>query len=352
MHLKPKAKYVVTMLMTLSTIVSLLVGVVALASSQSSENVVYAGAVKVHRFTYGNLTIYVVYPNTEPIYVYRNAYVVRYDWKQVFYMPYAPPKQEVFTNRIELVKQKLGSMGASIVNLDPHGVIYVDSLRDEEKVNEILRAVGEYFKDQHATIVIYDLNLKNLHDRVGDAVESARSKIGFGWDDIYWLNLNELDIGKSRLIEFICSSGVAWSPGGGWSRIGSIALVNTRLYELPANASNWVEQNIRRCVDSWRRYISEDIPLYIYLYEEFPLLQALPAIQSITTTTPPQTTTISTPSVITASLSSASTTFIQTAPSTTTTLVTAVISSVTTLIVIAVASVAIISISVLLKGRR
>jgi hypothetical protein len=268
MHIRPKAKHVATMLVMLGVLMPLLMGVAAPSASQSNENVVYAGAVKVYRFVYGNLTIYIVYPNTEPIYINRNVYVVRCDWKQVFYMPYTPLNQDVFASRIRRVKQELEGVGVNIVGWDPYGIIYVDSLSDKEKVNAIIRIVGEHFKDQHANIVIYDSNLENLRKRVADAIESTRSKIGFGWIDTY-----QLDLSKS--IVFNCGSGATWSPGGGWSKIGSIDLINTRLDELPASAKNWIEQNVRRCVDSWRRYIPEDIPLYIYLYEEFPRLQAL-----------------------------------------------------------------------------
>jgi len=276
-RLKLEAKHVVLMLVALCVLMPLLVGVAAPLASQSNDDALYAGAVKVYRFVYGNLTIYIAYLNTEPVYVYRNVYVVRYDWKHVFYIPDVPPNQDVFMNRIERVKLELGSVGVNIVGWNPYGVIYVDSLSGKEKVNAVIRVVGEYFKDQHANIVIYDSNLENLRMRVADAVLSAEDKVGF-------LDIYKLDSNLSRYIEFNGGSGFTWSPGGWWFEIGSIKLVNTRLDELPADARNWIEQNIKRCVDSWRRYIPEDISLYIYLFEEFPLMRALPLIQTSQTT--------------------------------------------------------------------
>jgi hypothetical protein len=275
--LKLEAKHVVLMLVALCMLMPLLVGVAAPSASQSNGNVLYAGAVKVYRFVYGNLTIYIAYPNTEPVYVYRNVYVVRYDWKHVPYIPYAPPNQDVFMNRIERVKQELRGVGVNIVGWSPYGIIYVDSLSDKEKVNAIIRIVGEHFKDQYANIVIYDSNLENLRMRVADAVLSAEDKVGF-------LDIYKLDSNSSRHIVFNGGSGFTWSPGGWWFEIGNIKLINMRLNELPADARNWIEQNIKRCVDSWRRYIPEDIPLYVYLFEEFPLMRALPSTQTSQTT--------------------------------------------------------------------
>jgi hypothetical protein len=220
--------------------------------------------------------ILVVYMNPRVVYSYRNVHVVAVSKYQKFYdvRAYANKLNELnMLQRIERAKGILRSMNINIsIKAIDNNVIYVNL--SGKPIQLIVDAFGEAFKDVTITIVLFDSGLKRLHDLyresgVWDIITSDPRENPIKqrlWDDLKRVYQDALRELKARLC-YACDGAFG---------ISGLRIVWSKPFAMPIPATIMITKSCDECADAvkhyvkvvadvLRKYIPEDIPLYIDL---------------------------------------------------------------------------------------
>jgi hypothetical protein len=269
-------------------------------SQNNTSRVYYAGIEAIEDHIYGNNTIILVYPNPKVYFSYRNVHVVPRSILQIDELIELYDKTDraittetlprrVFEERLELLRQSL-----NYENIATGDLLLTRSSRAEETTNvgsvdvsdlappfyivdltnkstsQVARIVGEVFSDMsNLTIIIYDARLKELQDLYKEAGV---------WDHLY----DNVDSQLIQLMEELTSvmnktakalraincfahmgiGGLTFLAVFPWPELATIGI--TREYR---DCAYVIEPYVREMTDIARKYIPDEIPLYVVVEE-------------------------------------------------------------------------------------
>jgi hypothetical protein len=280
----------------------------------------YAGISAVDEYIFGEARVLVVYLNPRVLYSYRNVHVVYEDWfitclsyfneKYHRYVYIERPglgggytywlvdllPRSLFNERLGALKEAFATLNLTVDYLeyvdmnsllpepiDPfrQGLILIDL--EGKPINLVAKAVGMVFKDVNYTIVVYDKRLYDIYRllRLDPAtlkiIHETRALILKELEPIYrdfverW-SMKEKCISNVGLI--VASAGPLTGITGG-SYIADIAIPTT--YDaLSENCKVAILEFIVKVSDIARKYVPEEIPLYISFTENLPPAEPLP----------------------------------------------------------------------------
>jgi len=279
----------------------------------------YAGISVVDEYIFGEAKILVVYLNPRVLYSYRNVHVVYEDWfitcSSYFDEKYhrrvyiEHPRyggytlwlvdllpRSLFNERLGALKEAFATLNLTVDYLeyvdmnslfpepiDPfgQGLILIDL--EGKPINLVAKAIGIVFKDVNYTIIVYDKRLYDIYRLL--RLDPVASKI---IREVRALILEELrsiynDFVERAFVKEKCISGgglMAASAGplagitGGFY-IADIAIPTT--YDaLSESCKVAILEFIVKVSDIARKYIPEEIPLYISFTENLPPPEPLP----------------------------------------------------------------------------
>jgi hypothetical protein len=282
----------------------------------------YAGISAVDEYIFGEAKILVVYLNPRVLYSYRNVHVVYEDWfitscSSYFYEKYhrrvyiEHPRyggytswlvdllpRSLFNERLGALKEAFATLNLTVDYLeyvdmnslfpepiDPfgQGLILIDL--EGKPINLVAKAIGIVFKDVNYTIVVYDKRLYDI-DRllrldpatlkiIREARALLSEELGLIYDDFV-----ERAFAKEKCISgggiLSASAGPLAGITGGFY-IANIAIPTT--YDaLSESCKAAILEFIVKVSDIARKYIPEEIPLYISFVENRPPAEPLPLI--------------------------------------------------------------------------
>ena len=273
-----------------------LFSLLAVTSQSTTSRVYYAGIEAVEEHIYGNNTIILVYPNPKVYFSYRNVHVVPMSILQLDELMELYNKthraittetlpRHVFEEKLELLRRSLNDE-----NIAPGDLLLTRSSRAEETTNvgsvnvsdlappfyivdltnkstsQVARIVGEAFSDMsNLTIVIYDARLKELQDLYSET--GVRDYLYDGDSQL----IEELTAVMSKTANALRAKncyahmgigGVTFLAVFPWTELAFIGI--TREYR---DCADIIEPYVREMADIARKYIPDEIPLYVIVAE-------------------------------------------------------------------------------------
>jgi hypothetical protein len=267
------------------------------ATSQSITSRVYqAGIEAVEEHIYGNNTIILAYPNPKVYFSYRNVHVVPRPPSQLDELIELYDKahraitagvlpRHVFEEKLELLRRSLNDE-----NIAPGDLLLTRSSRAEETTNvgsvnvsdlappfyivdltnkstsQVARIVGEVFSDMsNLTIIIYDARLKELQDlynetAVRDYLYDVDSQLIEELRPVMDKTVNALR--ARNCFAHMVIGGVTIGAVFPWTKLAVIGI--TREYR---DCADIIEPYVREMADIARKYIPDEIPLYVIVEE-------------------------------------------------------------------------------------
>jgi hypothetical protein len=281
----------------------------------------YAGISAVDEYIFGEAKILVVYLNPRVLYSYRNVHVVYEDWYITSCSSYFNEKyhrrvyiehpryggytlwlvdllpRSLFNERLGALKEAFATLNLTVDYLeyvdmnslfpepiDPfgQGLILIDL--EGKPINLVAKAIGIVFKDVNYTIVVYDKRLYDIYqllrlDPAAKIIREARALILEELRPIY-RDFVERAFEKEKCISggglLAASAGPLAGITGGFY-IADIAIPTT--YDaLSESCKVAILEFIVKVSDIARKYIPEEIPLYISFIENHPPPEPLPLI--------------------------------------------------------------------------
>jgi hypothetical protein len=280
----------------------------------------YAGISAVDEYIFGEAKILVVYLNPRVLYSYRNVHVVYEDWYITSCSSYFIEKyhrrvyiehpryggytlwlvgllpRSLFNERLGALKEAFATLNLTVDYLeyvdmnslfpepiDPfgQGLILIDL--EGKPINLVAKAIGIVFKDVNYTIVVYDKRLYDI-DRLLRLDPVALKIIR----EVRALILEELgpiyrDFFDKWFIKCVSGGGIIGASAGplagitGGFYIADIAIPTT--YDaLSESCKVAILEFVVKVSDIARKYIPEEIPLYISFTENRPPAEPLPLI--------------------------------------------------------------------------
>jgi hypothetical protein len=278
----------------------------AVTSQSITSRVYQAGIEAVEEHIYGNNTIILVYPNPKVYFSYRNVHVVPrppsqldelielYDKAHRVITAGVLPRH-VFEEKLELLRQSLNDE-----NIAPGDILLTRSSRTEETTNvgsvnvsdlappfyivdltnkstsQVARIVGEVFSDMsNLTIIIYDARLKELQDLynetcVRDYLYNVDSQLIEELTPVMNKTANALR--ARNCFAHMVIGGFTIGAVFPWTKLAVIGI--TREYR---DCADIIEPYVREMADIARKYIPDEIPLYVIVEENMgPIVLAPP----------------------------------------------------------------------------
>ena len=237
----------------------------------TNVDVVSHGLETVYAYRYGESTILIVVVNPNVLFSYRNIHVV--PWKDGFYyeqVSQSSPSIATLYRRLNAVRERLLASGLGDLDLRVEGLLYVANLSGKP-IDRIARAIGEVFGDLNVTVVVLDKRLFDLRQLYVDSglVKFFREIPDLNSD--YWRTLNKTveslvtDLVNSSCFCHLCFHGITTSRIDGFEYPHLLDMSISATYE---KCREIIERHVVELADSIRRYIPEDIPLYISIYEK------------------------------------------------------------------------------------
>jgi len=275
-----------------------LFSLLAVTSQSTTSRVYQAGIEAVEVHIYGNNTIILAYPNPEVYFSYRNVHVVPRPPSQIDELIELYDKADraitagvlprhVFEEKLELLRRSL-----NYENIAPGDLLLTRSSRAEEttsvgsvnvsdlappfyivdltnkSTSQVARIVGEVFSDMsNLTIVICDARLKKLRDLYNEP--SVRDYLYYLYSDSQLIEELTLVMNKTanalrarncfaHMAIGVLSISVLFS----WPELAVIGI--TREYR---DCADIIEPYVRKMADIARKYIPDEIPLYVVVEE-------------------------------------------------------------------------------------
>jgi len=261
----------------------------------SSARVFSRGPETGYVYQYGKATVVIAVVNPNVLFSYRNVYVVLESNSGVFlelsraFHEQASISVADLYGRLDALKKRLEANGLSDVDLRVEGLEYVVNLSGKP-IDKVAETVGEVFGDLNETIIVLDkrlFDLRQLYIRSG--VISLFRDPDLSSD--FWRSVNETavslakDLAKDLTNSSCLAKGLANSHSFGYLGVlGTRSTVDfsyPNLLEIGIPASYEkcraiIERYVVELADSIRKYIPEDIPLYINICEgcRFEFLQS------------------------------------------------------------------------------
>lgn len=282
----------------------------------------YAGISAVDEYIFGEARILVVYLNPRVLYSYRNVHVVYEDWYITSCSSYFDEKyhrrvyierpryggytlwlvdllpRSLFNERLGALKEAFATLNLTVDYLeyvdmnslfpepiDPfgQGLILIDL--EGKPINLVAKAIGIVFKDVNYTIVVYDKRLYDIYQLL--RLDPVASKI---IREVRALILEELrpiyrDFFDKWFIKCVSGGGLMAASAGPLAGItGGFYIVDiaipTTYDALSESCKVAILEFIVKVSDIARKYIPEEIPLYISFTENLPPAEPLPLILS------------------------------------------------------------------------
>ena len=319
----------------------LLLSALVIPNTRAEDSMLWyhGGAVIVERYRFDNTIVYISYPNNEVLYSYRNAYLVTFDLDKLSYDPlpsYSPPhdlndlinlsvlllrSDNEVAKKVNISVQNLRRLGIEVRGFIANTttvvsgvlfyrppiipIIYVDlvnhakglhmSAPDPNKVRLIVETIKNVFQGSGRAVMVCDSILRNISryytfEFLNNVSENARkSNLPIYW--IYKLDHNTPGLGH-KYIMFVVGGLYILVPCG-IPAVARFELINTTWDELPADAKVWVIEKFKEYIDFTRRYVSEDMPLYVYVInnDSLPILVSGDTSEAIKTITASHSTT-------------------------------------------------------------
>jgi hypothetical protein len=227
-------------------------------------------------YHYGKATVVIAVVNPNVLFSYRNIYVVLVSNSGVFlevsraFHEQAPISVADLYGRLNALRERLEAKGLSDVDLGVEGLEYVVNLSGKP-IDKVAEAVGGVFGDLNETIIVLDkglFDLRQLYIRSG--VISLFNDPDLSSD--FRRSVNEVahsllkDLANSSCF---CYMGVL-GLGPSVDDFPSPILLDISIPASYEKCRGIIERHVVELADSIRKYIPEDIPLYIDLYETSP----------------------------------------------------------------------------------
>jgi len=243
----------------------------------ASPRVFSAGVETVYVYQYGKATVLIAVVNPNVLFSYRNVYVVLernfnvfLELSRAFHEQASISVADLY-DRLGALKERLEAIGLSGVDLRVEGVGIVVNLSGKP-VDKVAEAVGVVFGDLNETIIVLDkrlFDLRQLYIRSG--VISLFKEVP-DYSSGFWRSVNE--VAHSLLKDLTNSSCFCYMGvlglGPSVDDFPSPILLDISIPASYEKCRAVIERHVVELADSIRRYIPEDIPLYIDLYETSP----------------------------------------------------------------------------------
>jgi hypothetical protein len=242
----------------------------------SSARVFSIGPETGYVYHYGKATVVIAVVNPNVLFSYRNVNVVLesnfgvfLELSRAFHEQSSISVADLY-GRLNPLRERLEASGLSNVDLRVEGLEYVVNLSGKP-IDKVAEAVGEVFGDLNETIIVLDkglFDLRQLYTRSG--VISLFNNPDVGSD--FRRSVNEVAHSLSEDLvnsSCFCYMGVI-GLGLSFDDFPSPILLDISIPASYEKCRATIERHVVELADSIRKYIPEDIPLYIDLYETSP----------------------------------------------------------------------------------
>jgi len=241
----------------------------------ASPRVFSAGVETVYEYHYGKATVLIAVVNPNVLFSYRNVYVVlESNWSvslQMLFMDlHVQASLSVADMRggLDALRERLEAKGLSNVDLRVERIEYVMNLSGKP-IDKVAEAVGEVLGGLDETILVVDerlFDLLQLYLHTG--ISSLPREVPDPSSGL-WRSLNET---VYSLVNDLANSSCFCYMGVLGDGISVDGLPNPIFLEIGVQPSYeecraMIERHVVELADSIRKYIPEDIPLYIDIYE-------------------------------------------------------------------------------------
>jgi len=242
----------------------------------SSARVFSVGVETVYEYHYGKATVLIVVVNPNVLFSYRNVYVVLdrnfnvfLELSRAFHEQASISVADLY-GRLNALRERLEASGLSNVDLRVEGLEYVVNLSGKP-IDKVAEAVGGVFGDLNETIIVLDkrlFDLRQLYIRSGVINLFREPDLSSGFRRL----VNEVahsllkDLANSSCF---CYMGVL-GLGPSVDDFPNPILLDISIPASYEKCRAMIERHVVELADSIRKYIPEDIPLYIDLYETSP----------------------------------------------------------------------------------
>jgi len=241
-------------------------------------------------YHYAKATVVIAVVNPNVLFSYRNIYVVLLSNSGVFLelsrafheqTSRSPLLVAALYDRLGALRERLEASGLSNVDLRVEGVEYVVNLSGKP-IDKVAGAVGEVFSDLNETIIVLDKRLSDLRQLYTRSGVISLFKEVPDYSSGFWRSVNETavslakDLAKDLTNSSYLAKGLANSHSFGYLGVlGTRSTVDfsyPNLLEIGIPASYEkcraiIERYVVELANSIRKYIPEDIPLYINICE-------------------------------------------------------------------------------------
>jgi hypothetical protein len=228
----------------------------------------------VYIYRSGNTTVMIATINPHVLFSYRNVHLIRFVTEPpekglaLFdeIVESERPAIGILYKRANILRKRLASIGIDSP-LRIEGLFIVVDLSGKP-VDLVARVVWEVFRDLNTTVIILDEKLANMRRIYSDIYEYYSA---LSYNSEYFKQLKATIDRAEKHSEGLpgCriwagGHGTAFSPLDGYRYpyLASVYVNNT--YD---NCKSIIDQFVVEMTDLIRRYISEDIPMYVVLYE-------------------------------------------------------------------------------------
>jgi hypothetical protein len=231
------------------------------------------GAETGYVYQYGKATVAIVVVNPNVLFSYRNVYVVLLSNSSVFlelsraFHEQASISVADLYDRLNALRERLEASGLSDVDLRVEGLEYVVNLSGKP-IDKVAETVGGVFGDLNETIIVLDkglFDLRQLYIRSG--VISLFKEVP-DYSSGFWRSINETvyslanDLANSSCFCHLAAGGV----GSSFDNFPYPLLLGIGIKASYEKCRAIIERHVVELADSIRRYIPEDIPLYVNVY--------------------------------------------------------------------------------------
>jgi hypothetical protein len=224
----------------------------------------------VYVYRSNNTTVMIATINPHVLFSYRNVHLIRFvaeppnPFGEILERGY--PAIGILYQRVDVLRRKLASIGIDSQLRIESLFIVVDL--SGKPVDLVARVVWEVFRDLNTTVIILDEKLANIR-RIYSDIYKYYSALSY--DSEYFKQLKATIDRAEKHSEGLpgCriwagGHGIAFSPLDGYKYpyLASVYVNNTY-----GNCKSIIDQFVVEMADLIRKYISEDIPMYVVLYE-------------------------------------------------------------------------------------
>jgi hypothetical protein len=254
----------ITLLVLISIVITCSNSTTVVGSSDytSPQEVIYWGPIVIEKYVFNGLTLAVLSLNPVVYFEYRNIYVVpqnntRYEILRVRSATYS----QLISSRLDQLRRLLNDSEFSADSIQVEdNIIYIDLSR--VPTSRVVNSARLAFSGISGVIVICDERFIDIVTRQFE-YGALLDKLGFSSeieDLLVRLSGDLIDVG---LFSMIGGPGSMSTPIGKWFRF----LAHVKLTGSYSEARDIIEGYVRELAEIARRYVPEDVPLYVLVTE-------------------------------------------------------------------------------------